>query len=62
MSRRLICSWERSATGWSGRGRAELAVAMGASFAVVGLELGQNRPQVSFPEDHIQSVISVPVQ
>src|ERR1019366_2575866 len=52
--RRLICCWERSATGWSGRGgggRAELAAAVRASSVVVGLVLGHHDAQVSFADD-----------
>ena len=49
--RRWIRSWERSATGWSGRDRAELAAAMGAAPVVVGLVLSQDGPQVPLAED-----------
>ncbi len=34
-----------------GPGRAELAAAMGSSSVVVGLVLGQDRPQMSLAED-----------
>jgi hypothetical protein len=47
--RRLIRSWERSPMEWSGR--VELAAAMGSSSVVVGLALGQDRPQTRFAED-----------
>jgi hypothetical protein len=49
--RRLICSRERSAAGWSGRGGAESAAAVGPSSVVVPGVLGQDRPQVPFTED-----------
>jgi hypothetical protein len=47
--RRLIRSWERSAT--DSPGRAELAAAMGSSSVVVPGVLGEDRPQVAFTED-----------
>src|SRR5690349_9229639 len=49
--RRLIRSRERSATGWSGPGRAEMAAAMGPPPVVMGLILGQDRPQMPRAED-----------
>src|ERR1019366_8463149 len=49
--RRLIRSWERSATGGAGPGRAKFTAAVGASSVVVGLVPGQDRPQMSFAED-----------
>ena len=49
--RRLIRFRERSATGWSGRGRLELAAAMGAPSVVVGLILGQDQQQMPLAED-----------
>jgi hypothetical protein len=42
--------WERSATGWPGPGWAELSAAMGSPAAVMGLMLGQDRPQMPFAE------------
>ena len=48
--RRLMRSWERSASGVVGPGRVELAAAMGSSSVAVGLVLGQDRPQMSLAE------------
>ena len=50
MVRRLIRSWERSATGWSGRGGGAGGRG-GSSSVVVRLVPGQGDPQVSLAED-----------
>jgi hypothetical protein len=50
-ARRLTCSWVKSAAGWSGRGWAELAAAVGSSSVVVDLVLGEDAAQVVFAED-----------
>jgi hypothetical protein len=48
---RLIRSWERSATGVVGPGRAKLAAAMRPPSVVMGLIPGQDGPQVPRAED-----------
>ena len=49
--RRWIRSWERWATGWSGRGGRSWRLAIGASSVVVALVLGQDRPLMPLAQD-----------
>jgi hypothetical protein len=49
--RRLIRSWERSATGWPGRGGRSWPTAVRPPSVVVGLVLGQDHPQMPLAED-----------
>jgi hypothetical protein len=44
----LICCWVRSAAGWSGRGRVQLAASVGAWSVVVGLVPGHHGARVAF--------------